>query len=479
MLVNLYVVRAVLDILGVQDYGIFNVVGGLVMMFSFLNGTLATASQRFFSIELAKGDLKRLNDCFSLNITVFLMATAIIVFILETLGLWFLNTQMTIPDSRLFAANVVFQFSIIAFVFQMFSVPYNALVIAYEKMSAFAYIGIFEALFKLVIVVLLIHLSYDKLILYGELTSLSAIGVTLSYYLYCKRKLQGCDFYFYWNGQEAKRLVSFTGWHFCGTIAGVIQGQGINILINMFFNPAINAARAVAFQVSNAINQLNNNFFVAVKPQMYKCYASDEITELNLLILRSTVVCFFLTSVVSIPFIVNVDLILSLWLKAVPQKACLFTCLVLISGILESTNGSIICPVLATGNIKRFYIWTSLVYVLNLPVSYLFLKAGCNPEITMVIASFLAFVSIFLRAFLLKKVLDFDFRKYCMIVIKLISVSLLVFISLYYIAKLCDNHFVALLLTCVFSIVIHLLLIYVFVLGKADRRLIIEYIKRK
>lgn len=479
MLINLYVVRAVLDILGVEDYGIFNVVGGVVLMFSFLNGTLAAASQRFFSIELANGSIKSLNKSFALNLTVFLVITIICVIILETIGLWFLNTQMIIPENRMFAANVVYQFSIAAFVFQMLAVPYTAFVIAYEKMSAFAYIGIIEAVAKLGIVAILTHLNYDKLILYGGLTCLLSISVTLSYYVYCKNKLQGCDYYVYWNKQEAKRLISFSGWHFYGTFSGVISGQGINILINMFFNPTVNAARAIAYQVNNAVMQLYNNFFIAVKPQMYKSYANNEIEALNLLIFRSTIVSFFLVSVVALPFIINVDFVLGVWLKEVPEDAGLFTCLVLLASIFESTNGSIICPVLATGRIKSFYIWTSLLYILNLPISYVFLKLGFEASSTMLVAAIIAFISIYIRALLLNKLITFHLRKYCIIVNKLLFFSVLIFALLHYCAYVFENSIVSLLFTCFISVILHILLYYYFLLEKSEKEVIKSFIFKR
>lgn len=258
--VNLYTVRAVLNLLGVVDYGIYNVVGGVVTLFSFISGTLTTSSQRYFSIELARENIKALQKIFCLNVTVFAIIILGIIILAETVGLWFVNVQMTIPENRLLAANIVYQFSILAFGFQMFSIPYNALIVAHEKMGAFAYIGIIEVILKLVVVFTLTITGSDKLILYGILMSLMALLITNIYRVYCRTHFVESKFFFYWNRTEATELMSFSGWHFLGTMAVVVRGQGINLLINLFFNPAINAARAIAFQIDAAVGQLSNNF---------------------------------------------------------------------------------------------------------------------------------------------------------------------------------------------------------------------------
>ena len=293
MLIGLYTVRAFLSILGETDYGLYNVVGGVVGMFSFINGTLATSSQRYFSQSLVHGDKKAANRVFCLNLTIYMVLIGIIVIILETIGLWFVNSKMTIPDDRVSAANIVYQISIITFAFQMFTISFNALIIAHEKMKAFAYIGILEACLKLAFVFVLMKVPFDKLISYAILMFLMNLLITSIYFIYCRRNFEECRFHFYWNKKEALEILSFSGWHLLCNLSVVVRGQGINILINMFFNPAVNAARAIAFQIDHAITQLSNNFFTAVKPQMYKSYSNGEIKALNDLIFRSSIICFF------------------------------------------------------------------------------------------------------------------------------------------------------------------------------------------
>ena len=357
MCVNLYVVRLILDLLGVEDYGINNVIYGLVAMFSFLNGTLATSSQRYFSVALAEGNQDKLKKVFSLNVTVFLIFASIVVVLSETIGLWYVNNKMTIPTERLSASNYIYQLSIIAFVLNLLQVPLNALVIAHEKMKVFAYIGIGEALFKFVIVLALL-LPTDKLMIYGSMNLLVTLFVFFAYYVFCRRNFSESKYILYWNTQEAKDIASFSGWHLLGTISVVVRGQGINLLINAFFNPAVNGARAIAVQIDQAINQLSQNFFVAVKPQIYKNYATKQHEAFITLIFNSTIICTGLVSLISIPMIINADFILGLWLKSVPKYTIIFTQLVLFNSIVDSTSNPSICAALATKKIKIFYLIT-------------------------------------------------------------------------------------------------------------------------
>ena len=324
MAISLYTVRAILDILGVVDYGIYNVVGGVVTMFAFMNKTLSTSSQRYFSVTLAKDDKNDLRRIFSLNLTVFSILGAVVVVLLETVGLWFLNNKLTIPDERMVAANVVYQVSVIAMLLHIVVVPYMALVVAHEKMNIFAIIGIVEAVGKLAIVFFLSIIAFDKLIIYGILVLLLSLGTSLWYIIYCLKHYPESHFRWYWNKNEAIDLLGFSGWHFLGTFSTTGRSQGINILLNLFFNPAINAARAVAYQVYGAVHQLVNNFFTAVKPQIYKSYASGQHEEMFKLVIRSSLFSMYLISLLIFPLIASTEFVLGLWLKEVPEYTIVF-----------------------------------------------------------------------------------------------------------------------------------------------------------
>ncbi len=479
MAIGLYTVRAILHQLGVVDYGIYNVVGGVVTMFSFINSTLTTSSQRYFSIELAKGDKVRLNQWFCLNITTFSIFIIAFLVIAETVGLWFVNTQMVIPPERLFAANVVYQFSIISFCVHFFNVPYNALIIAHERMSAFAYISIIEAFLKLAIVFLLIISPWDKLIVYGFLMLLVSCGITSSYIIYNLRHFEEAKFRPYWNKQEIKELFGFSGWHFFGTFSMVVRSQGINILLNLFFNPAINAARAVAFQISHAVNQLSSNFFVAVKPQIYKSYASGDFAGLHKLVMRSTIMCSLLVSILVYPVLANTQYILGIWLHKVPEYAIIFTQLVLINALIDSTNGPTIAPALATGKIRKYQEVVAMLIFMNLPISYVALKLGAEPTITMQVSICLSFVTAFARAYMLRSMIGFPFGRYVILFTKLIIASLVIWGIIYFSVHNAADNFLSLIL---YSIVIDVIVVSIYlvmVFDKSDVKYLFRFIKQK
>ena len=476
--ISLYTVRAILDILGVVDYGIYNVVGGVVTMFAFMNRTLSTSSQRYFSIELARGDKERLNKWFCLNITSFMMLGLIIAFFLETVGLWFLNTQMTIPDERMKAANVVYQLSIISFLFHIISIPYLALIIAHEKMNVFAYAGIFEALGRLMIVFILMLLSYDKLIIYGILILLLSISVSMSYIIYCWRHYLESKYRWYWNTTETKELLGFSGWHFLGTFTMSCRGQGINILLNIFFNPAVNAARAVSYQVYGAAQQLVTNFFTAVKPQIYKSYASEQYADLFKLINRSTLICTYLLSLLVFPLFSNTEMVLGWWLKVVPEYAIIFTQLVLLNGLADSLNLPMTAAALATGNIRKYELWLSAITLINIPLSYVALYMGAPPYAAMIISILLSCVCIVKRAFLLKEMIGFPVRPYFMMAIKVFMVTVIMLFGVRYGLYDRVTGVVSLIIySCI--IVIVLTALYSIIIDKSDRAYIFSIIKKK
>lgn len=476
MVVNLYVSREILSLLGVVDYGIYNVVGGVVGMLSFLNSTLSSSSQRFFSIEIANGNHAQLKMWFSLNITLFIFIVIGAVIIAETLGLWFLNNKMTIPQDRLYAANVVYQLSIIAIVFQMTRIPYDGLIIAREKMSIFAGISIFEALLKVGIVAILTLTSKDRLLSYGVCMTMMTILITATHIVYCNVKFSESHYKLLWNSDKVKQLISFSGWHILGSTSGVIRSYGINLLLNVFFNPAINAARAIAYQVSGTIQQLSGNFFVAVKPQIYKSYAEKDIRGMVNLIMLSTTMCVFLVSIIILPILTRTEYVLNIWLKDVPEYAVMFTQLVLINAMFEATVGPMIAAALATAKIKQYEIVVSILTFSNLPISYVLLKQGCPPESTMIVAITLSYIAVFVRCQLLTKFIDISFKRYSILIIKLCLSNLLVYILCMLISQHIQYDFVGLIYVAVLSTILLSTIYIVFVFDKIERKNIIKHL---
>lgn len=469
MAISLYTVRAILDILGVVDYGIYNVVGGVVTMFAFMNRTLSTSSQRYFSVALAKDDHADLKRVFSLNLTVFSLLGMIVFVLLETIGLWFVNNKMTIPAERMGAANVVYQLSIISMLFHIVVIPYMALVIAHEKMNIFAVIGVVEAIGKLGVVFLLTIISFDKLIIYGILILILSAGTSMWYVIYCLHKFPESHFRWYWNKGEAIELLSFSGWHFMGTFSTTCRSQGINILLNLFFNPAVNAARAVAYQIYGAVQQLVSNFFTAVKPQIYKSYGGNQFEDLYKLINRSTLICAFLISLLVFPIIANTEMILGIWLKEVPEYAVIFTQLVLINGLVDSVDGPTVAAALATGKIRKYMLIVSSVIIAIIPVSYVALLLGAKPWMTMCISIALSAFAVLVRGYLLRSMIGFPYGSYLMVVGKITIVSTALFaLCRFAIYNMAQN----LLQIILWSLVIALcvLVLYFIILSKGDRQ---------
>ncbi len=477
--IGLYTVRAILDLLGVVDYGIYNVVGGVVSMFAFLNGTLSTSSQRYFSIELAKGDMQRLNQWFCLNITAFSFFILLFLAIAETVGLWFVNTQMTIPNERMFAANVVYQLSIISFCINFFAVPYNALIIAHEKMSAFAYISIIETLLKLGIIFILSIITWDRLIVYGVLMFLTACGITSSYIIYNRINFKESEYHPYWNKREIRELISFSGWHFIGTFSVTVRSQGINILINLFFNPAVNAARAVSFQIYHAVAQLSSNFFTAVKPQIYKSYAAGDQEGLYKLIMRSTIMCAFLISLLIFPILANTSYIMGIWLKEIPNYAIVFTQLILINGLIDSTNGPTIAAALATGKIKKYQQVVSFLIILNLPISFIALKLGAAPTATVEVSIILSLITAIARAYMLRPMIGFPFVRYVMLFSKLVIASLTIWIIIYFTIVNIATSLTTLIGCSALEILLVVIVYVLFVFSKEDIVTVYNFTKKK
>ena len=312
MAVSLYTSRVVLNALGVEDFGIYNVVGGVVAMFSMLSGSLSAAITRFITYELGKGNQENLKKIFSSSVTIQIGLAILIIVVAEAIGVWFLNMKMNIPDVRITAANWVFQFSILTFAVNLISVPYNASIIAHERMSAFAYISILEAIGKLAIVFLIVISPMDKLIFYAILMCAVALIVRLAYGVYCKRHFEECTYHFIFDRDLLKHMFGFAGWNFIGATSAVLRDQGGNVVINLFCGPAANAARGIAFQVNNAISGFVTNFMTALNPQITKSYAAGDRKYMMTLIFQGARLSFYMLLLLSLPVLINTHYILSL-----------------------------------------------------------------------------------------------------------------------------------------------------------------------
>ena len=375
MVISIFTSRIILDALGIDDYGIYNAVGGFVAMFSMLSGTLVNASQRFLAFELGK-PVPKITGVFSSTVSVHILIAFIIFILLETFGLWFLNCKMNITPERMVAANWVFQCSVLTFCINIISIPYNATIIAYEKMSAFAYISIFEVVAKLGCVYALYLIAFDSLIVYAVFMMLIAIVLCLIYGVYCHHHFPLCRYNFTFSKLHVRDMLSFSGWNFIGSIAANLNGHGINILTNLFFGVALNAARGVASQIDNAINTFVNNFLMAITPQITKSYAAKDFTYINRIIIAGTKYSFFLLFMIGLPVCLNAEYLLGVWLKEVPKDAATFVRLGILYSLCQTLSQCLYRTMLASGNIKKYQIVVGGVSILAFPVAYIFFYVG-------------------------------------------------------------------------------------------------------
>ena len=412
MAVQLYTSRVVLNALGVTDFGIYNAVGGFVMMFTVISGSLSAAISRFITFELGRGDLSRLTRIFSTAVIIQLLIGLVIVLLGESVGLWFLNERMTIPPERLAAANWILQLSLVSFVINLVSVPYNACIIAHERMSAFAYIGLLEAGGRLLIAFLIVCAPFDRLVYYGALMCLVALIVRLTYGMYCKRHFSECRFRWYFEGGLFREIAGFAGWNFIGSSSGVLRDQGVNMLINVFCGPAVNAARGIAMQVSAAVSSFSSNFMMAINPQITKSYAQGNRDYLMTLVCQGSRLSFYLLLFLSMPILVETHAVLQLWLKVVPAHSVAFVRLVLIYVMSESVSSPLVTLMLATGNIRTYQILVGGCQMLNFPVAYLLLKMGYAPETTMAAAIVIALMCLTTRLYMLRRMVQLPVRHF-------------------------------------------------------------------
>lgn len=412
MLVTLYTSRVILAQLGIKDYGIYNVVGGVVTMFAFLNNCMTSSTQRFMTFELGRGDMQRLKDVFAASLNIHATIALVIVLLAETIGLWFVNAKLVIPEERMIAANWVYQFAILSFCVNIIQVPYNAVLIAHEKMSVYAYISILEVFLKLGIVYLLVVCPFDKLIAYGILLFCVQLIVRCVYQIYCRKHYEESKFRLFWDKDLYRQMSGFAGWNLFGSIAWLLRDQGVNIILNMFFGPVINAARGVATQVSGAVMSFITNFQVALNPQITKNYANGNIDEMENLSYLGIKFSYMILFILALPLSVNIDYVLQIWLVEVPNYAALFIVLILIDAMVGTLFGTpLMTSLSATGVIRNYQIVVSLVILCIVPVGYVFLKLGYDAPSVFYITILFSFLSGFVRFLFCRKQIGYSLRK--------------------------------------------------------------------
>ena len=475
MAVSLYTSRVVLNVLGVEDFGIYNVVGGVVAMFTMLSGSLSAAITRFITYELGAGNQDNLRKIFSSAVTIQIGLAILIILLAEAVGVWFLNLKMNIPVARLNAANWVFQFSLLTFAINLISVPYNASIIAHERMSAFAYISILEAVGKLSIAFLIVVSPIDRLIFYALLMCVIALVVRVAYGAYCKKHFEECTYRFIFDKDLLKRMFGFAGWNFIGATSSILRDQGGNVVINLFCGPAANAARGIAFQVNNAISGFVTNFMTALNPQITKSYAAGDRDYMMVLIFQGARLSFYMLLLLSLPVLINTHYILELWLKIVPDHTVLFVQLVLVFAMSESISHPLITAMLATGKIRNYQLVVGGLQLMNLPVSYILLRMGMFPETVIVVAIFISQCCLAARLWMLRRMIGLSARKYLTkVYINVLTVAVIASIIPFLLTIKLEESFLNFVLLCLASLFCTGITIYYIGCNKAERQFILN-----
>ena len=473
MAVSLYTSRIVLSALGITDYGIYNVVGSVVIIFDFLKRALGNATHRYVAFYLGKNDIERLRVVFSTCVILHFVIAALLVLFAETIGLWLLYNKLVIPEDRMVAAFWVFQFSVIATALSIICVPYDAEIIAHEKMQVYAYISIIDVVLKLSVAFLLTAIEFDKLILYGLFILIIGIIIRIIYGIYCGKHFQEAHFVWTKDWKLMKEMASFSGWNLFGHAASAIYAQGFNILLNMFFGPAVNAARGVALQVENAINGFISNFQMAVNPQITKSYAKGELLRFHNLIFTSSRFSFYLYLLIGLPALLETEAILDFWLVDVPEHASNFLRIIFIGVTTSAFFMPLNTACLATGKNRTFLLVRGITALFIIPLAYLVLCFDMQPENMFIVQTVVLIISLFIQLYIAKPLIDLSIKEYCVKVLYKAFIVTFAALPVPVMVKLImPFSFVSFLTVCIISVVFVCLSVYFLGITKSERNMI-------
>lgn len=479
-LIGLYMYRVILQTMGVTDYGIYTAVGGFVAMFMLLSGMLTNAVNRFLTFELGRGDKERLNRVFCMSLNIMIMLSAAVLILGATAGAWFLNCKMNIPEGRMGAANAVLACSLLTFALNIVSVPYNAAIVAHEKMSAFAYISLFEATAELLIAFSLKISPFDRLITYAVLLMLLKLSVRMLYGIYCKRHFAECSYRLMHDKTLLKEMLSFAGWNFLGAGARLINTQGVNVLMNLFFGVGINAARGIAVQVNALADRFVSNFMMAMNPQITKSYAQGDINYMHRLICSGAKFSFFLVLFLLVPLCLEAHQVLSLWLGVVPDYAAAFVRLTLVATAIDALSKTLITGLHASGRLKHYMIVVGTVEFSNFPLTYAAFKLGASPLVSYYIFLIVYFILMFLRLYLIKDLIHLKasrFIKEVFLRVLIVAAGSGIFPVL--VRMTMEENLLRLLTVSVVSVVSACLCIYFLGLNADERRMLAGFVRKR
>jgi len=478
MSVGLYTSRVVLDVLGIEDFGIYHVVAGFVALLGFMQGAMTTATQRYFAFDLGQNNGKNLRSLFNTSLQVHALLSICIMLIAETVGYWFVSTQLTIPEGRMDAALNAYHFSVVAFAVGVMTVPFTAMLMANERMGLFALMSMVDVLLKLMAVLLLSHLAYDKLSTYGALL-LSVALVTFTGYLLINRSVfPTVRLQREFNAAGFRSMLGFTAWNTWGNLAAALSENGNNVLLNIFFGPAVNAGRSIASQANGALNNFVVNVQAAVNPQIVKLYASGDTAGMNQLVLRAAKYNFYILLTLALPVLLNTDILLELWLVQTPPYTVVFLQLTIIVSLINSISGPLMTSAQATGYIRLYHTLVGGILLLNVPVSYFFLSYGLPPPAVLLVGIGLAIVALIARLYIISPLISLSITSFLSRVIARVSlISMMAGGSAYFIRMEIEGSLLAALGNLVLPALISIITIWLFGLDKLEKQQLASLLK--
>lgn len=481
MVVSLYTSRVILSVLGVIDTGIYNVVGGAVGMFSFLNGALSGATSRFLTYELAQGEESRLKETFAAALIVHMIVACVILLLLETVGLWFVNHKLDIPAERMVAARVAFHLSVIASIISVIQVPYSASLIAHEKMGAFAYMSILEAVLKLAICYGVLISPLDKLIVYAILILIVRVLVQFIYWYYCIRRFPECHLFKINDRAIFKPILSFSFWDLLGNLSVVARNQGIDVILNMFFGPAINSAAGFAGTAGGTVHGFASTFLTAIKPPIYKSYSIGDYKKMEELMINASKASYFLLALLSVPFFFESQFIMTVWLKNPPDHTAMLCAIGLAEDWLIAIFLPLVYAIHASGKIRTMSIVSGIIWILSVPISYSLLSLGLFPEICYLVRIGLLFFIVPSNLLITKRnIPEFDIPLYLKntILPALASISITLLVTYFVFRQFSESSWWRFLSVCTASTLSTCITAFFIVFDKHTREIVIDKAKQ-
>jgi len=481
---GLYSSRLILESLGVIDYGIYGIVGGIVTMFSFFNSAMISATERYLAFDIGQNNYTKLKKTFNSVLIIHFLIAILVLILAETIGIWFLNNHLVIPKDRLYAANWVFQFSIFSFFFTIIQVPYVAMIVAKEHLNIYAYINVLETILKFISVVLLFYIGQnnDRLIIYAFFITLTALIIRFIYWIYCKKKFRETHYEFSYDKKYYVELLSYSGWNLFGNIAGVVRGQGVNVLLNLFFGPVLNATFSLTLMIQGVITNFVSSFQMAVNPQIVKNYAANKKEESLKLIFLSSKFSFSILSILIVPLLFNMEYVLKLWLDKVPYYLVNFLQLALIFSMIETISNPIMFGLQATGKIRNYQAFVGSLIMLNFPIIWILFELDFSPNVIFYVYLIISIIALLIRLYFVKKLMNIQITSFFKNVLyPILLLSIILFVITYFIKTKLDNpvSFFQFLIQTSCILTVCIITIYIIILTKQEKQFLSNFIKSK